>query len=63
MYHPKRMSLLKVIAIAASAILSATQIAAAVVPKTGTVCAKKGITKIHLGKKYTCIKSGKIGLE
>lgn len=27
-------------------------------PKAGSACSKKGITKTHQGKKYTCIKSG-----
>lgn len=28
-------------------------------PKSGALCAKKGLTKNYQGKKYTCIKSGK----
>lgn len=43
----------------AISLLSANQTNAANPPKAGSPCSKIGISQYYLGKKYTCIKSGK----
>lgn len=39
-------------------IFSSLPATASMPPKPGTTCQKSGLTKIHKGKKYTCVKSG-----
>ena len=50
---------LRVIVITAFLLASLSPADSATPPKSGTNCAKSGITMNYQGKKYTCIKSGK----
>ena len=39
--------------------LTSLPVFSATPPKSGSACSKQGITQNYLGKKFTCIKSGK----
>lgn len=48
-----------VVLLVLSLFLSFTPTQSATPPKAGAACQKLGVTKIHLGKKFTCVKKGK----